>query len=81
MEFPSQYIDDCHVGQLLAAPARSFIVPSVQRAEAAAYIVCCNLIEAAYFTHVDKSQFVSFTVAFFGFPVRFYAPSVSNYPG
>ena len=40
MEFPSQYIDDCHVGQLLATPARSVIVPRAQRAEAAAYIVC-----------------------------------------
>ena len=69
------------MGQLLATPARSFIVPSAQRAEPAAYIVCYNLIEAGYFTHDDKSQFVSFTVAFFGFPVRFYAPSVSNYPG
>lgn len=81
MEFPSQYIDDCHVGQLLATPARSVIVPRAQRAEAAAYIVCYNLIEADYFTHVDKLQFVSSTVVFFGFPVRFYAPSVSNSPG
>lgn len=81
MEFVSQYIDACHVEQLLATPARSVIVPRAQRAEAAAYIVCYNLIEADCFTHVDKSQFVSSTVAFFGFPVRFYAPSVSNSPG
>ena len=81
MEFPSQYIDDCHVGQLLATPGRSVIVPRAQRAEAATYIVRYNLIEADYFTHVDKSQFVSSTVVFFGFSVRFYVPSVSNSPG
>ena len=36
----SQYIDDCHVGQLLSPPMHSFSPPSAQRAQAAAYIVC-----------------------------------------
>ena len=45
----SQYIDDRHVGQLFASPMRSVVLPSAQRAEAAAFILCYILIEAGYF--------------------------------
>ena len=64
----SQYIDDRHVGQLFASPMRSVILPSAQRAEAAAYILCYILIEAGYFINTDKSQHVPSTVVcFLGF--------------
>ena len=64
----SQYIDPRHVGQLFASPMRSVILPSTQRAEAAAYIVCYILIEAGYFINTDKSQYVPSTVVcFLGF--------------
>ena len=64
----SQYIDDRHVGQLFASPMRSVILPSAQRAEAAAYILCYILIEAGYFINTDKSQPVPSTVVcFLGF--------------
>ena len=73
----SQYIDDRHVGQLFASPLRSVILPSTQRAEAAAYIVCYILIKAGYFVNTDKSQYVPSTVVcFLCFFVRFYAPGV-----
>lgn len=63
----SQYINH-HVGQLFASLMRSVILPSAQRAEAAAYIVCYNLIEAGYFINTDKSQHVPSTVVcFLGF--------------
>ena len=77
----SQYIDDRHVGQLFASPMRSVILPSTQRAEAAAYIVCYILIESGYFINIDKSQFPSTVVCFLGFFMRFYAPGVSYSPG
>ncbi|CAH3127704.1 unnamed protein product [Porites lobata] len=64
----SQYIDPRHVGQLFASPMRSVILPSTQRAEAAAYIVCYILIEAGYFINTNKSQYVPSTVVcFLGF--------------
>ena len=58
----SQYIDDRHAGQLLSPPTRSVSSPSVQRAEAAAYMVCYILIEAGYFIDINKSQCVPSTV-------------------
>ena len=61
----ARYIDDRHVGQLFASPMRSVILPSTQRAEAAAYIVCYILIEAGYFINTDKSQYVPSTVVCF----------------
>ena len=64
----SQYIDDRHVGQLFASPMRSVVLPSTQRTEAVAYILCYILIEAGYFINTDKSQHVPFmVVCFFGF--------------
>ena len=64
----SQYIDDRHVGQLLSPPARSVSSPGAQRAEAAAYIVCCILIAAGYFINIIKSQCVPSTIVrFLGF--------------
>ena len=64
----SQYIDDRHVGQLFASPMRSVVLPSAQRAEAAAFILCYILIEAGYFINTDKSQHVPSTVVcFLGF--------------
>ena len=64
--FPlSQYIDDCHVGQLLSPTAGSVSLPSAQKAEAAAYIVGSILIEAGYFINISKSQCVPSTVVRF----------------
>ena len=64
----SQYIDPRHVGHLFASPMRSVILPTTQRAEAAAYIVCYILIEAGYFINTNKSQYVPSTVVcFLGF--------------
>lgn len=78
----SQYIDDLHVGQLFASPMRFVILPSAQRAEAAAYILCYILIEAVYFINTDKSHRVlSTVVCFWFFFMRFYAPGVSYSPG
>lgn len=63
----SQYINDLHVGQLFASPMRFVILPSAQRAEAAAYILCYILIEAVYFINTDKSHRVLSTVVCFWF--------------
>lgn len=64
----SQYIDDRHVGQLFSSPALSVSLPSAQKAEAAAYIVCYILIEAGYFINIGKSQHIPSTlVRFLGF--------------
>ena len=53
---------------IFASPMRSVILPSTQRAEAAAYIVCYILIEAGYFINTNKSQYVPSTVVcFLGF--------------
>ena len=53
----SQYIDDGYVGQLFTAPLRmTRMTPSVQRALAAAYIMCYLLIEAGHFIGLGKSQ-------------------------
>jgi len=71
----SQYIDDHHVGRLFAPPMRSVILPSAQRAEAAAYILCYILIEAGYFINTDKSQDVPSTVVSF---LRFLCDSMSQ---
>jgi hypothetical protein len=64
----SQYIDDRHVGQLFSSPVNSAYPPSVQNAEAAAYIVCYLLIEAGYFINIEKSHIApSQSVRFLGF--------------
>ena len=63
-----QYIDDRHVGQLFRSPAHASLVPSKVLAEAAAYIMCCLLIEAGYFIGNAKSQWVASTIdRFLGF--------------
>ena len=58
----SQYIHDRHVGQFFHSPARATLVPSKVLAEAAAYIMCYPLIEAAYFIGIAKSQWVASTI-------------------
>ena len=64
----SQYIDDGYVGQLFTAPLRMTRDPSVQRALAAAYIMCYLLIEAGHFIGLGKSQSTPSTcVCFLGF--------------
>ena len=79
----SQYIDPRHVGHLFASPMRSVILPTTQRAEAAAYIVCYILIEAGYFINTNKSQYVPALLRWSVFWVfmRFYSPGVSYSPG
>ena len=52
----SQYIDDRHVGQLFISPLRVSWSPSLERAQAAAYIMCYLLIEAGNFIGIEKSQ-------------------------
>lgn len=64
----SQYIDDRYVGQLFTSPLRVSRDPSLEQAQAAAYIMCYPLIEAGYFIGIDKSQLVPLTwVRFLGF--------------
>ena len=54
----SQYIDDRHVGQLFRPPASASLIPNKALAEAAAYIMCCLLIEAALFYRYCKVTMV-----------------------
>ena len=64
----SQYIDDRHVGQIFTFPLRISREPSLERAQAAIYIVCYLLIEAGYFIGINKSQLIPSTwVRFLGF--------------
>ena len=64
----SQYNDDRHVGQLFIAPLWMTQDPYFQRALAAAYIMCCSLVEAGYFIGLGKSQSTPSTcVRFVGF--------------
>ena len=51
----SQYIDGRHVGQIFIPPLRVSRSPSLERAQAAAYIMCYLLIEAEYFIGIEKS--------------------------
>ena len=54
--------------QLFSSPMHSISLPSAQRAQAAAYIVCYILIEAGYFINISKSQCVPSTIIrFLGF--------------
>ena len=64
----SQYIDDCHLSQLLVQSSKWPLAPSYQNAEAAAYILCYLLVEASYFVNLSKSQCTPSTfVTFLGF--------------
>ena len=64
----SQYIDDHCVGELYRAPASSTLSPDRVLAEAASYILCYLLIEAAYFIAIAKSQCVpSIVICFLGY--------------
>ena len=54
----SQYTDDRHVGQLFICPLRESQSPSFERAQAAAYVMCYQLIEAGYFIGIEKLQLV-----------------------
>ena len=64
----SQYTDDPHVGQLFTSPLRGSRDPSLERAQAVAYIMCYLLIKAGYFVGINKSQLVTSTWArFLGF--------------
>ena len=73
--------DDRHVGQLFASPMRSVVLPSTQRAQAAAYILCYTLIKAGYFINTDKSQHIPLQGYVFGVFMRFYVPGISHSPG
>ena len=64
----SQYIDDRYLGQLFTPPLQISRSPSLERAKAAAYIMCYLLIEAGYFIGIEKLQLVPSTwTRFLGF--------------
>ena len=56
-----QYLDDRHIGQPFTSPLRISRNPSLERAQAAVYIMCYLLIEAGYFIGIDKLQLVPST--------------------